>query len=170
MAMLSDEDAVRHDLKIINDTLVTIHQWYRKTVPVEKRQPVVPSQRTLPYDFSQICGCSTALVSPSCYNEFIAPLDAELLAAYPNGGMMHLCGSHLQHIESFRDMKELRAVQINDRAAHDLGAYYNELRNDQIIYLNPCREMTVEKALEITGGNRLVVVNNQGSALCKCVH
>ena len=160
MAMLSDEDAVRHDLKIINGTLVTLHQWYRKTIPVEKRQPVVPAQRTLPYDFSQICGCSTALISKKLYDEFIAPVDIELLAAYPNGGMMHLCGSHTHLIDTFRSMKELRAVQINDRAAADLKFYFNELRDDQIIYLNPCKDMTIETALEITGGERLVVVSD----------
>ena len=40
----------------------------------------------------------------------------------------------------------------------DLEIYYNELRDDQIIYLNPTATMNVEKALEITGGDRLVVV------------
>ncbi|MCL2833093.1 MAG: hypothetical protein FWD78_07980 [Treponema sp.] len=166
-AMVTDGDAVRHDLKIINDTLTAIHQWHRKTIPVQKRQPVIPANRTLPYDYSQICGCSTALISAECYNEYIAAYDAELLGVYPNGGMIHLCGSHAQHIKTFREMKELRAVQINDRASWDIKKYYDGLREDQIIYLNPCKEMTAEKAVEITGGNRLAVVGDKHSVFKK---
>ena len=52
----------------------------------------------------------------------------------------------------------MRAIQVNDRASEDLEIYYNELRDDQIIYLNPTVTMNIEKALEITGGDRLVVV------------
>ena len=45
------------------------------------------------------------------------PLDDALLGDYPDSGMIHLCGSHGQHIQSFRDMRHLHAVQLNDRAA-----------------------------------------------------
>ena len=162
MAMLTDEEAAAHDLRVVQDILVAIHQWYRKTLPAENRQLVVPAHRTLPRDFGQAGGCSTALISADCYNSFVAPLDAQLLGVYPNGGMMHLCGGHVQHIKTFRNMKELRAVQLNDRASYDIDKYYNELRDDQIIYLNPCDGMTAETALEITGGNRLVLVGNYG--------
>ena len=165
--MLTDPEAVIHDLRVIEDTLVALHQWYRKTIPEETRQPVIPQHRTQPFDFGQICGCSTALISADCYNSFVAPLDAELLGVYPHGGMIHLCGSHAHHINAFRNMKELRAIQINDRAAHDLAAYYLGLREDQIIYLNPCEGMTVENALRITGGQRLVVVDIVPAALRK---
>jgi hypothetical protein len=34
--------------------------------------------------------------------------------------------------------------------------YFNELRDDQMIYLNPTSTMTVERAMEITGGQRIV--------------
>jgi hypothetical protein len=57
-------------------------------------------------------------------------------------------------------MMKLRAVQINDRAAEGLMEYYNCLRPDQIIYLTPCDGMSVEKALDITKGNRLVLVGD----------
>jgi len=57
-------------------------------------------------------------------------------------------------------MKSLKAIQVNDRAAGDLKAYYEGLREDQILYLNPCQEMTVEKAMEITGGHRLVIAGD----------
>ena len=71
--------------------------------------------------------------------------------------MIHLCGSHAQHIENFRNMKSLRAVQVNDRAAEDLELYFKGLRDDQILYLCPCPGMTIERAMEITGGRRLVI-------------
>ena len=92
------------------------------------------------------------------YDEFIAPLDDELLSVYPNGGMIHLCGVHTQHIPTWRGMESVRAIQVNDRASEDLEIYFNELRDDQIIYLNPIATMTVERAMEITGGRRIVFV------------
>jgi hypothetical protein len=87
----------------------------------------------------------------------IADLDEDLLNVYENGGMIHLCGSHAQHIDCFRSMKSLKALQLNDRAAADLPLYFEGLREDQIIYLCPCEEMTVEQAVKITGGRRLVI-------------
>ena len=71
---------------------------------------------------------------------------------------MHLCGSHSHLIPILRSMKNLKALQLNDRAAHDLGLYFAGLREDQIIYLNPCEGMSVKMAMEITGGKRLVLV------------
>jgi hypothetical protein len=55
-------------------------------------------------------------------------------------------------------MKTVRAVQLNDRAAEGLAEYHANLRSDQIIYLYPCDGMPAEKAVEITGGERLVLV------------
>jgi hypothetical protein len=74
--------------------------------------------------------------------------------------MIHLCGSHAQHLPVFRNMKSLHAVQVNDRAAEDLQLYFDGLREDQVIYLNPCAGMTIDKAMEITGGRRLVLCTN----------
>ena len=54
-------------------------------------------------------------------------------------------------------MKSLKSVQLHDRAAEDLELYFKGLREDQLIYLVPCKGMTIEKALGITGGKRLVV-------------
>ena len=92
------------------------------------------------------------------YREFVAPLDDELLSVYPNGGMIHLCGVHTQHIPIWREMRSVRAIQVNDRASEDLEIYFNELRDDQVIYLNPTSTMTAERAMEITGGQRIVFV------------
>ena len=157
-AMLTDPEAVRHDLRIITDLLCDLHRWYRATIPAEQLQAVCPGGRSQPVGFGQICGCTCQLLSPGQYAEFIAPLDADVLSVYPHGGMIHLCGAHTQHIPAFREMPALRAVQINDRAAEDLEAYASELRDDQIIYLNRTDTMTADRALSIMSGRRLIIV------------
>ena len=123
-------------------------------------QPVISWNRTQPPEYSQLCVCTTQLIAGDCYAEMVAPLDDKLLGVYPNGGMIHICGSHTQHIKAFRDMKNLKALQVNDRASADLERYFKELREDQVIYLNPCKEMPVEQAMEITGGKRLVIAGD----------
>ncbi len=160
VAMLLEPLKAKRDLAVINRLLIRIHEWYRATVPAGLLQPPSSGNRTQPPGCGQIDGCSTQLVSGDLYDEFIAPLDEELLAVYPGGGMMHLCGSHLQILESLRNMEHLHAVQLNDRAADDLESYFNGLREDQIIYLNPYPGMTVERAMEITGGHRLVIAGD----------
>jgi len=151
-------EAARHDLGVINRVLCDLHRWYLRRVPLQQLQPVVSWQRTQPPGFGQLCGCSTQLVSGEMYGEFIAALDDALLSTYPMGGMIHLCGTHTQHIPVWRGMRRLRAVQINDRAAEDLQVYLRGLRPDQVIYVNPCRNMPVERIMDITGGERVVVV------------
>lgn len=156
LAMPEDEDAALHDLTVINDLIRALHRWYLEHIPMQQLQPVISWLRTQPSGFGQLCGCTTQLVSGTLYEEMIAPLDDALLAEYPCGGMIHLCGAHAQHIPVFREMKHLRALQLNDRAAHDLKKYLDGLREDQIIYLNPCPGMTVEEAMEISGGRRII--------------
>lgn len=158
VAMHEKPHAVRHDLGVINDLLCELHRWYIDRIPARQLQPVVGGHRTQPPGFGQICGCSTQLLSPELYRDFIAPLDAQLLSVYPNGGMIHLCGGHTQHIRVWREMKALRSIQLNDRAAGDLKKYFHELREDQVFYVNPCPEMPLEHAVEITGGRRTVFV------------
>ena len=157
MAMLEEPEAARADLETINRTLIRIHRAFGEILPPHRLQPVISWARTQPPGYGQICGCSTQLLSGSLYRDMIADLDEDVLGVYPHGGMIHLCGSHAQHIETFRNMKTLRAVQVNDRAAEDLQLYFEGLREDQILYLNPCAGMTVERAMEITGGRRLVI-------------
>ena len=157
-AMICEPDAAVHDLKIINDALIDLHRRMVAMIPANQLQPVIPDGRIQSPGFGQICGCTTQLISPVCYRDMIAPLDSELLGVYTNGGMIHLCGAHEHHIPTFRDMKNLRSFQLNDRAAEGLAEYYAGLRSDQIIYLYPCENMSAEKAVEITGGNRLVLV------------
>jgi len=158
LAMLTEPDAVRHDLRVINDLLGALHRHYLACMPLEQLQPVVADRRTQPPGYGQLCGCTTQLVSPSQYAELIAPLDAELLSLYPHGGMIHLCGVHAQHNPVWREMASLRAVQMNDRAVDDLGVYLTELREDQMLYANAYDQMPVERILTTTSGHRTVVV------------
>lgn len=158
LALLTDTENALKDLKTINTLLCDLHNWYRSIMPFQQLQPVISWRRTQPPGYGQFCGCTNQLISGPIYEELIAPLDDKLLRVYPHGGMMHLCGSHTQHMNCFRHMKSLRAIQVNDRAAHDLEEYFNGLRDDQVIYLSPCEGMTVEKAMDITGGRRLILM------------
>jgi len=158
LAMCMNPDAARRDLATVNDLLCEMHRRFRSILPEEQLQPVCACGRCQPPGYGQICGCSTQLLSPELYRDFIAPLDDRLLSIYPNGGMIHLCGTHTHHIPVWRQMNSLRAVQLNDRAAEDLAFYFNELREDQILYVNPCDAMPIEGILDITGGRRTVLV------------
>lgn len=157
-AMLTDPEDARHDLQIINDVLMEIHRWYLDHIPLHRLQPVISWARTQPPGYGQICGCTTQLVSADLYEELVYPLDNALLGVYPKGGMIHLCGSHRHLIPLFARMEHLKSVQLNDRAAEDLSYYVEGLREDQIIYLNPCEEMTAQEGLQIASGRRLVIV------------
>jgi len=157
VAMHEAPNAARRDLGVINDVLREMHSWYRTNVPPEQLQCICADGRCQPIGFSQICGCSTQLLSPEMYAQFIAPLDEQVLSVYPRGGMIHLCGAHTQHIPVWREMKVLRCLQLNDRAAEDLETYYRELRDDEVFYVNPTETMTPERILAITGGRRVVI-------------
>jgi len=157
LAMLTEPEAARHDLRVISDLLCDIHRWYRATLPERQLQCIVPQGRCQPPGFGQLCGCTTQLLSPGLYEEFIAPLDHELLSVYPRGGMIHLCGAHTQHIPCWRRLKSFRAFQTNDRASEDFEVYFRELREDQVLYVNPTETVTVERIAEVTGGRRVVI-------------
>ena len=163
--MLDEPTNAIHDFSVINNTLAEIHCWYRAILPENQLQPVVAHERTQPPGYGQICGCTSQLISAKTYETQISALDNELLGVYPKGGMMHLCGTHEHLIPSLRSMENLKAIQVNDRAAHDLKLYFEGLRDDQIIYLNPCQGMSIEKAMEITGGRRLVIIDRLNTPL-----
>jgi hypothetical protein len=157
-AMLEEPDRVRHDLRVITDAIKWLHRWFRERISIEQFQMILSCGRIQPPGHGQICGCTSQLLSGDLYREFIAPLDQEILELHPNGGLIHLCGSHSQHIPTWRAMRALRAVQLNDRAAEDLALYYAGLRSDQILYVNPCPGMPVDRIMDITGGLRTVIV------------
>lgn len=158
VSMIEAPVAAQHDLQVINQTLCALHRWYRERIPAEQLQPVIGAYRTQPSGYGQICGCSTQLLSSQMYRDYVAPLDDALLRVYPHGGMIHLCGHHTQHISTWREMKSLRAVQFHHPAAADLAEYFEGLRDDQMLYVNTCEEAPAEWVLEITGGERTVVV------------
>jgi hypothetical protein len=162
-AMYNDPDAVRRDFAVINNTLCEMHRRIRSIVPEAQLQPVLPDGRVQPPGHGQICGCSTQLLSAEHYREFVAPLDDAVLSVYPNGGMIHLCGSHARHISVWRELKSFRAFQVNNRASEDLETYFAGLRDDQILYVDPCERMPTERVLQITGGRRLVLI---GAGVC----
>lgn len=163
VSLSTDPDAAMHDLNIIQSVIEETHRWYIENIPGRKRQCVISGCRTQPYGYGQLCGCTMQLLSGSMYREYIAPLDDRLLSLYPHGGMIHLCGAHTQHIDTFAAMPHLRAVQVNDRAAEDLALYFHGLREDQILYVNPCPGMPVEKILSVTGGRRTVICADIGA-------
>lgn len=158
LAFYEEPDAARRGLRIINRVLCETHRWYLANIPHAQLQPVIAQNRCQPPGHGQLCGCSTQLVSRHVYQEFIAPLDEELISVYPNGGMIHLCGSHTQHIPVWRAMKRMRAFQLNDRAAEDFEQYYRELGDDRIFYINPTENVTIERILKVTDGRRVVII------------
>jgi len=162
LALLTDSTAAAHDLAVINDVLCRIHRWYTAHVPARQLQSVIAAWRCRPPGHGQLCGCSTHLVSAETYRDCVAPLDAALLAVHPHGGMIHLCGAHTQHIPTWRRMKSLKTVQLNDRAAEDVAAYYHGLRDDQVLYVNPCPGMPLAEIRRITRGRRVVIVGEEG--------
>jgi len=156
----------KQDLRVITDTILTLTGWSLDTLPPDRYQPICVNGRFQPPGWGQICGCTTQLVSAEQYRDFIGPLDAEVLGCYPKkSGLIHLCGAHAQHIPLWREMKEVHAVQLNDRAAEDFELYFRNLREDQVIYLNPTATMTVAKALAISGGRRVVLIAEPAQGL-----
>jgi hypothetical protein len=157
-AMLENPVAARRDLRVITDVIKALHTWYRQTIPEPQLQAYELCGRVQPPGRGMLCGCSTQRLSPAQYAAFIAPLDAEILSLYPNGGLIHLCGSHTHLLPFWRAMKCVTALQVNDRAAEDLRVWFEGTRDDQVLYVNPCPGMPRERILEITGGRRTVVV------------
>ena len=158
IAMLEDPEAAAHDIAVINEVIMELHDWYIQNIPQNRLQPTVSPWRTQPCGFGQLCGCSTHLVSCDLYREMIMPHDDALLAKYPHGGMIHLCGNHKHLIPLFASMPHLRSVQLNDLAADHLEAYVNGLREDQVIYFSPTANMSYEESLRISCGKRMVYI------------
>lgn len=156
-ALAERPDVARRALGIINDAILQCVRAFRDVVPESIARNSVVCNRYAPPGFGQIDGCATQLVSARHYAEQFAPLDAQLLAAWPHGGMLHLCGAFEQHVDAWAGMIPLRSVQTNDRASEDAALLWERLREDQILYIEPTETVTVERILEITGGRRVVL-------------
>ena len=144
-------------LRVITDTIVQLHLLFRCSFPEDRVRFYASSFRYAPDGFGHICGCSTQLVGPDTYARYLAPLDEAILASYPEGGTIHLCGRHTHHIPCWRDMRCVRGLEMNDAAADDFPSYFEGLREDQVIYIAPNPRIPVERILEISGGRRVIL-------------
>jgi hypothetical protein len=116
------------------------------------------SIRYMPPGGGLIDGCATQLLSPATYRKLIAPCDNQLMDTYPIGCLMHLCGASEQHIPTFREMPKLKAVQLNDRATEAFEQYYAGLRDDQILYVMPTANVSIDTILRVSNGGRRIVI------------
>ena len=158
VTLVTDPDLARHVLRVCTDTTMGLFKVMREaadgaTIQTFGAQTHIP----LPPGYYNLFGCTTHLISGDTYDQVVRPYDEELLDFFEGGGM-HLCGRHTQHIGALRRMRRLNGVEINDDAAIDLKAYFDGLREDQFIVLYPTTEMTVERALALTDGGRRLVV------------
>jgi hypothetical protein len=152
-----DPDGVDHALRIITDVILKCFEAFNNITPGKFRRNSVANWRYMPEGFGFIDGCATQMISPRHYDRFFAHLDQELLRAMPNGGMIHLCGASAQHMPAWKNMPEMRALQLNDRATDDFELYWNGSREDQILYVDPTEKYPVERILDITKGKRVVI-------------
>ena len=150
-------EAARRALRIVTNVIKRCMAAFAEAIPFDQRVNTVGCNRYAPPGFGFIDGCATQLVSAEHYAGFFAPVDAELLAFHPRGGMIHLCGAHEQHIPAWRAMQALRSVQLNDRAADDFEAYFRGLREDQIVYIGPTAAMPLARILDISAARRVVL-------------
>ena len=162
LEMMERPNAARYALRVINDVILECTQVFLDVIPDSMRRTFCAGGggRYAPPGFGEIDGCATQLVSAHHYQEFFAPLDEEILDLTPHGGMIHLCGACAQHISAWSGMKKLRSAQLSDRATEDLELFFQGLRPDQILYVSPTAPITIEtieRILEITGGERLIL-------------
>ncbi len=160
VGFFDDPEGMKRDLDLVTDTLMEMHKWFLAHIPPEQFQPIVPEGRCQPRGFGQMCGCSTHLISNAVYEEYIRREDERILSLYPNGGMLHLCGRHTQHLPSWRSMSCIRAMQLNDAATDELDKYCGGTRADQILYVIPTKTITEEEAIRMTDGGRRLVLSH----------
>ena len=156
-ALVTRPPVAARALEIIADTIIECTKVFMDVIPTETRRTFVACNRYAPAGFTEIDGCATHLLSGAHYAEFFAELDAKILRLSPHGGMIHVCGSHAQHIQTWAEMPEVCSLQLNDRATDDLELYRNGLRDDQVLYVAPTTEIPPERILELTTGRRVVL-------------
>ncbi|HDZ20409.1 MAG TPA: hypothetical protein ENH80_12290 [Phycisphaerae bacterium] len=157
LGLLDKPEGARRDLRVIVDVIKQLHQWYLDTVPRWQLQGAAPTVRAQPPGYGQIDGCSTHLLGPGQYRDFIAELDEEVLSLYPKGGMIHLCGNHIRHIRTWAQMSSLKSVQLSSVANEEVEAHVQGLRSDQVIYVGPTDVLPLERIMDATGGYRVIL-------------
>jgi len=158
LALLDNPEGARRDLRIITDVIKQLHQWYLDHVPSWQLQGAAPSVRAQPPGYGQIDGCSTHLVGPGQYRDFIAELDEEVLSLHPKGGMIHLCGVHERHIPTWREMPSLKSIQLSSVANESVEAYAQESRPDQVVYVGPTDILPLRTIMDATDGGYHVIL------------
>ena len=156
-ALLERPALAQRTLRIITDVIITLTRAWKDRIPPEIHRNFVSLNRCTPPGFGEIDGCATQLISGAHYRQYFAPLDEEILRVSAQGGLIHICGSHQQHISTWAQMKALRAIQLNDRAADDLALFYAQTRPDQTLYVTPHEHLTIAQILEITHGHRTIL-------------
>ncbi len=157
LAMYDDPAAVHHDMQVLTDINIAMRQWFIDNIPHQQLQGIIHRLRGQPPGYGQIDGCTAQLLSPQLYREFSAPYDDATLSIYPNGGMLHICGFHQHHTPAWREMQSLRVLQLSGDAMTFLPQYFDELRDDQVMYVSPHETMSLEGIMRATGGRRVVI-------------
>ena len=146
--------------RVIAEISETILEMRRRFLGVAPDGPLYAHgfhHRMMPKGYTLLYGCTTQLISSRMYEEHFLGWDRELFGCSARGGCIHLCGRHAHHLQAWRDAPEVKSLQLNDAACDDLQLYWENLRPDQFIILVPSEKVTMEEALEITGGRQLVV-------------
>ena len=158
LACLAREpDLAGQVLDRISATILEMRRRFFEAVPGAPVYAHGFFSRMMPRGYTLLYGCTTQLISGEMYREHIRCRDRDLFTCHARGGCIHLCGTHTQHIDAWRDMPEVKSLQLNDAANDDLEEYWRNLRPDQFVILVPSERMTAESALEVTGGRRLVI-------------
>ncbi len=155
MALLEEPEAAHHDMRVITDLMLGIHGWYIERVPWRQRQAAAIG-RVTPPGFGHLCRCSATMLSEEQYLEFVMPYEREVLALFPRGGFMHLCGFYTQLIPAWQHFDELKVLQVNDDASADLPEYFRRLPDDRVFYNLECPQMPWREAERLTSGCRIV--------------
>jgi hypothetical protein len=156
-ALAERPDVARHVLRIVTDVIETCTLAFMQVIPADVRRNSVVANRYAPPGYGQIDGCATQLISGRHYRGYFAQHDHEILAVTPHGGMIHLCGSHTQHIPTWRDMPLLKSFQLNDRATDDLEHFARGLRPDQVLYVTPTEKTPPARILQLTHGRPVII-------------
>jgi hypothetical protein len=156
LGLMDDPDAAASDLRVLADLAAGMRQWFVDNMPEQQLQGIIHRLRGQPPGYGQIDGCTLQLIGPDAYREIVGPLDNEILGVFPKGGMIHICGYHTHHIPFWREMENLKVLQLSGDAMTDLAIYHEGLRDDQLVFVSPHSTMLLPEIMEITGGRRVI--------------
>ena len=161
LALAHERELVEKVLDEITSTIIAMRRRFFKAVPGFAFWPHGFSFRIMPEQHTLLFGCTTQLISPEAYRKYILERDRRLLRCHALGGCIHLCGHHTQHLETWKSMSEVKAFQLNGDACDDLEEYWLSLRPDQFIIFHASNRVSIENAIDITGGRQLVIYSDE---------